>query len=292
MKRYLFLFVLTFFSNSSFSQAEPTANGIIKFEISAYNLLFTKVEINNKEYTALIDFGDFAQIQLATSLIENLGLQTEKSDLIMTDINGNAYALEKGIIPQLKVGDITEKNITFFSAKNEIDAVSKQVGTEFQVVIGFGFFKSKDFKLDFVENSIEFKKPKGDETDFLVPINNEYGYLINEFKSSSNESINLLFDTGTPISKIDLNPLPLNLKDSTVNFQNMEFPSKKLDVTSLNQTITLNMENHDISDLEPLGVIGIYGVNDMIGKVFTYNASEKVMRIKTAPNMGNPRTNP
>jgi hypothetical protein len=284
MKQYLIFLALTFISGSCFSQAKTKTNGHIKFEISSYNLLFTKVEINDKEYTALIDFGDFAQIQISTSLIEDLGLKTEQSDIIMTDINGNEYALEKGIIPQLKVGENTEKDITFFSAMNEIDAVSKQVGTEFQVVLGFGYFKSKDFIIDFVNNSIEFIKPKVENSDFSAPINIDYGYLITEFKSGANESIKLLFDTGTPISRIDLNLLPLDLKDSTVNFQNAEFPSKSLEIKSSNQKITLNMENNDISELETLGVVGIYGVNDMIGKVFIYNPWEKVMRIKTTGN--------
>ena len=284
MKQYLIFLALTFISCSCFSQAKIKTNEHIKFEISSYNLLFTKVEINEKQYTALIDFGDFAQIQISTSLIEDLGLKTEKSDIIMTDINGNEYALEKGIISQLKVGERTEKDITFFSAMNEIDAVSKQVGTEFQVVLGFGYFKSKDFIIDFVNNSIEFIKPKVENSDFSAPINIDYGYLIAEFKSGANESIKLLFDTGTPISRIDLNLLPLDLKDSTVNFQNAEFPSRSLEIKSSNQKITLNMENNDISELEPLGVVGIYGVNDMIGKVFIYNPWEKVMRIKTTGN--------
>ena len=286
IKQHLIFLALTFISSSCFSQAKIKTNEHIKFEISSYNLLFTKVEIKDKEYTALIDFGDFAQIQISTLLIEDLGLKTEKSDIIMTDINGNEYALEKGIISQLKVGEHTEKDITFFSAMNEIDAVSKQVGTEFQVVLGFGFFKSKDFIIDFVNNSIEFIKPKVENSYFSAPINIDYGYLISEFKSTTNESINLLFDTGTPISKIDLNLLPLDLKDSTVNFQNAEFPSKSLEIKSSNQKITLNMENNDISELKPLGVVGIYGVNDMIGKVFIYNPLEKVMRIKTTGNNG------
>ena len=117
----------------------------IQFEISEYNLLFTKVEIKDKEYTALIDFGDFADFQLSTKLIAELNLETEKSVIIMSDINGSEYALEKGTIDELKVGDKIEQNVSFFSANNEIDAVSKEVGTDFQVVIGFGYFKSKDF---------------------------------------------------------------------------------------------------------------------------------------------------
>lgn len=67
----------------------------------------------------------------------------------MSDINGNQYALEKGTIKELKVDGKIENDVTFFSANNEIDAVSKEVGTDFQVVVDFGYFKQKDFKLDF-----------------------------------------------------------------------------------------------------------------------------------------------
>jgi hypothetical protein len=45
--------------------------------------------INNKEYTALIDFGDFADFQLSTKLIHELKLKTDQSDMIMSDMNGN-----------------------------------------------------------------------------------------------------------------------------------------------------------------------------------------------------------
>ena len=150
----------------------------IKFEISEYNLLFTKVEIGENEYVALIDFGDFADFQISTNLIAELQLETEKSEIIMSDINGNQYALEKGTIEELKVDGIIEKNVTFYSANNEIEAVSQEVGTEFQIVVGFGYFKSKDFKLDFVSNTIEFVKSTNEKTDFSIPVNDDYGYLI------------------------------------------------------------------------------------------------------------------
>lgn len=257
----------------------------INFEISGYSLLFTKVEIKNKVYTALIDFGDFSDFQISTRLIDELNLKTEKSDIIMSDINGNQYALEKGTLEQLKVDGITEEDITFYSAKNEIEAVSQEVGTDFQVVVGFGYFKSKNFKLDFTSNSIQFLDPTVDDTEFTIPVNTDYGYLIGNFHSNTNETVSLLFDTGTPVSKIDLNlSPPIVLKDSTVTILKTEFPSKTLDVKSKNQTIKLNLERSNMSELEPLEVVGIYGVNDMIGKVFYYNALSQKIHIKTTSN--------
>ena len=265
-------------------QTTKTKFNNIKFEISDYNLLFTKVEINGKMYTALIDFGDFAEFQISTKLINELKLSTKNSDVIMSDIDGNQYALEEGILHQIKIGDKIENNVTFYSANNEIDAVSQEVGTDFQVVVGYGYFRSKDFKLDFVTKTIEFLNPKTTDANFSFSKNTDYGYLIGNFVSNENEKVNLLFDTGTPISKIDTKRFSASLKDSTVKFLNTEFPSKLLKIKSMNQTMTLNMESSDISELEPLGVVGIYGVNDMIGKVFLHRASEKLVRIETAAN--------
>jgi hypothetical protein len=282
MKKYILFFVLTLISSSFFSQVKPTTTDPIEFEISPYNLLFTKVEINNQEYTALIDFGDFAQLQISTSLIAELGLETEKSDIMMTDINGNKYALEKGKIAEIKVDGISEKNVTFFSAENEIDVVSKQVGKEFQVVIGFGFFKTKSFVLDFTNNQIRISHTKNESSDFIIPVNNDYGYLIARFNSIANEDLSLLFDTGTPISRIDANMIKSPLKDSTVVFQNTQFPSKILNLKSKNNALTLNMENNKVSQLLPLGVVGIYGVNDMVNKVFIYDAENKLLTIRPA----------
>ncbi len=265
-------------------QTTKTKFNNIKFEISDYSLLFTKVEINGKMYTALIDFGDFAEFQISTKLINELKLSTKNSDVIMSDIDGNQYALEEGILHQIKIGDKIENNVTFYSANNEIDAVSQEVGTDFQVVVGYGYFRSKDFKLDFVTKTIEFLNPNVIDANFSFSKNTDYGYLIGNFVSNENEKVNLLFDTGTPISKIDTKRFPASLKDSTVKFLNTEFPSKLLKIKSMNLTMTLNMESSDISELEPLGVVGIYGVNDMIGKVFLHRASENLVRIETAAN--------
>jgi len=105
MTRFNLLFTFTIiFSLPHICQGQPeeSAYNKIQFDISQYNLLFTKVEINNKEYTALIDFGDFAEFQISTELIAELNLKTKKSDIIMSDINGNLYALEKGIIGEIK----------------------------------------------------------------------------------------------------------------------------------------------------------------------------------------------
>lgn len=71
-KKYIFIVSISIAFFSCKNENKEIKSDKIQFEISEYNLLFTTIEINNKEYTALIDFGDFADFQLSTKLIAEL----------------------------------------------------------------------------------------------------------------------------------------------------------------------------------------------------------------------------
>ena len=261
------------FSTSLFAQEK------IEFEVSPYNLLFTEVEIGEKSYTALIDFGDFAEMQLSSKLIDELKLETAESEIVTADVNGNMYYLKEGTLPGIKIGGSIEKEVHFYSAENEIDAVSEQVGTDFQLVLGFGYFKDKSFTMNFTKNIISFEITDTDQPAFEANFNADFGYLVVDFETSENEAISLLFDTGSPNSCIDVNKLTKNYEDASVDFQGFSFPGKQIEVQSNDESLVLKMENQDISSLEPLGVIGIFGTNDMLGKTLTYNSLRKTMSI-------------
>lgn len=261
------------FITSSFAQEK------IEFEVSPYNLLFTEVEIGEKSYTALIDFGDFAEMQLSSKLIDELELEPTESEIVTADVNGNMYYLKEGILPAIKIGGIIEKEVHFYSAENEIDAVSEQVGTDFQLVLGFGYFKDKSFTMDFTKNIITFEIIDTDQPAFEANFNADFGYLVVDFETSQNEAISLLFDTGSPNSCIDVNTLTKNYENASIDFQGFSFPGKQIKVQSNGESLVLKMENQDMSSLELLGVVGIFGTNDMVDKIFTYNHLNQTISI-------------
>jgi hypothetical protein len=276
MKRLITLMALLAFK-SHFGQ-KPN-HYTLNFEISPYNLMFTEVIIQNKTYKALIDFGDFAQVQLSSALIKELKLPTQPSDIMMADVNGNTYYLQTGMLNEIIVGDTAHKDITFYSADNEIDAVSQQVGTEFQVVLGFGFFKSENFVLDFTAKKIEVGITPKKLLVHSVPVTTAYGYLIGQFETANTSNLALLFDTGTPISQIDTSAVDPAFKDTTVSFQGHQFPSKQVPISTGKTDMVLHMEVADLSQLKPLAVSGIYGLKDMKGKCFFYNALASTLSI-------------
>lgn len=280
---YYKIFLILFFTSITTCKAftDPANDTVIEipFEVSDYRLLFTKVTIGDEKYTALIDFGDFSQIQLSTDLIEKLGLETMDSDIVMSDINGNNYNLQKGVITNLTVSGVRLEDTEFFSAHGEIKAVSQQVGTDFDVVLGFGFFKNKPFTLDFINRKITFGNQKSGSRDEFdeFKLMTDYGYLITEIQLESHDKINLLFDTGSPNSTLS-DKESWNGEDTKIEFQGFQFPAKKMKVLS-RIGLSITGELMDITHIEPLGVQGIYGVNDMLDKVFVYDPEAKTLQV-------------
>lgn len=252
-----------------------TQNNSFDFTISEQNLLFTAVEINGGTYTALIDFGDFATLQLSNRLIEQEGLKLTPSDIMMADAHGNEFALQQGTLPVLKVGNIEKAELAFYSAAGEIESVSKQVGTPFDLVLGAGFF-NKDFILDFTQGKILFQPTEVFTKAFKEPVaalNLDYGYFIVDFE----DAYTLLFDTGTPISQIDQTLVHSEWPAGKVSLQGYDFPVKVID---LDREQILHAEPMDITHIKPLGVAGIYGINDMKEKQFYFALTERQIFIK------------
>ena len=115
--------------------------------------------------------------------------------------------------------------------------------------------------------------------NFEFNADNSSGHLIIELIDSLNNTYRLLLDTGTPISIISSAVASYELKDSLVGFQDAQFPTKIVNIKNNHRNLKLNVEVGDVSQLESLGAAGIYGVNDMLGKVFYYDHSTNKVSI-------------
>lgn len=272
LKLLLFTLLLNHWSFSA------NDNIIIPYTVSDYNLLFTDVQIQGKTFKALIDFGDFAELQLSTTLIKELNLETVKTDIVVSNVYGDQFALDKGSLNVLKIGENEFEGLTFYSALNEIEAVSEEVGTPFHVVLGFGFFKNKNFVLDGANNTIEFLSKPEKQKGYEVSINTDWGYLIANFTSASNDTIPLMIDTGSPTSMIDSSKINSSLKDSLIYFMGVDFPSKIVPFSSSKNQLMLNMELGNLMELYDLGAFGILGMNDIKDmKIYYFEEEKKII---------------
>ncbi len=209
MKELKTLFILLIFGlsaancngQSKTTYFEPNKIG---FEKTDYGLIFTNIKVNNNEVRAMIDFGDQHKLQLSSSLIEELNIETEKAGYQVSDVFGNTWDVNKGIANSLVVGTLEEINVEFTSQKGEMESVSQQIGTVFKAVLGWGYFKNYFTEIDYSANLMTLHSQKDFTVNeiFQIPYNKDASQLIIP-AIVNNQKVNFMIDTGSPVTVID-----------------------------------------------------------------------------------------
>ena len=228
----------------------------IPIEISDYGLLFTEINVNGKNLKAMVDFGDPHTLMLSGSAVKDLSIDTEKSDRIGYDINGNELEFFNGAVNELSVHGLKMKNVGFASSPGEMEGVSQQIGTRFDAALGWGFFGSQPFVLDYAKRQIVLLDPnaKPDAAGIEMPYDRSGSYMLVDADFGTKEG-KLLVDTGAPVSSLHEG----YLSDVATGTNSYGQPSQKVKTLLAQMPFTIEYELRDLSVLEPLKAVGILG---------------------------------
>jgi predicted aspartyl protease len=209
MKELKTLFILLIFglsvaNCSGQSKATNFEPNKISFEKTDYGLIFTTITVNDKNIKAMIDFGDQHKLQLSSTLIDELNIETEEAGYQVSDVYGNTWDVKKGTAQKLFVGNWEERNVEFTSQEGEMESVSKQIGTEFNAVLGWGYFKDYFTEIDYSASLITLydKKYTVDNELFSVQFQKDANQLIIP-ATVNNQSVRFMIDTGSPVTVVD-----------------------------------------------------------------------------------------
>ncbi|MGQ8364311.1 hypothetical protein [Glaciecola sp. 1036] len=128
-----------------------------------------------------------------------------------------------------------------------MESVSEQIGTEFNAVVGWGYFSHYFTEIDYQNGVFNLYKTSPESTETLsgVRFNTDAGPLI--FSATlNNKEVNLMLDTGSPVSVFDPSKADISAVDD-VQF------------TVNNQVVKVAKYEQDLSVLADLGVVGIVG---------------------------------
>ncbi|NAS31558.1 hypothetical protein GTQ40_11290 [Flavobacteriaceae bacterium R38] len=250
----LFTLILTFslFQNSTSLISKTTPN-VIEIEKSDYGLIFTNITVNGQKIKAMIDFGDPNVIQLSSTLVKDQNISVIKTKAIAKDIYGNSFEINRGTAKEIIIGQWKENNIEFSSSPGEMEGVAKQINSDFKAVIGWGYFSKYYTVINYGTNKFElFEQKSSIQNEFLkTPYKKNSNYLSVPV-TIQNQNVNLIIDTGSPVSVID----STFYKDLDTDNFNMKIGTKN---------VTLKMVSQDLSVLKQLNAVGIIG-GDFIGK--------------------------
>jgi hypothetical protein len=238
MKPYLAILIFISLFNCKDTQKKaitpplPKDPNIINFQKSDYGLLFTTISVNGIKVKAMIDFGDPSILQLSSSFVASENIQVNKTEAVAKDVI---------------IGNWEHTNIEFSSSPNEMKAVSKQINTTFNAVVGWGYFNNKYTQIDYKANRFIVTETKAFKDPILLTTSfHKSSNYLNVPVSINNRKANFIIDTGSPISMID-----------SSYYQQKQF--KDMAIKLGDKEVLLNLETQNLEMLHQLNAVGIIG---------------------------------
>ena len=177
----------------------------IAVQLSEYRLVFVEVLVNGEPARALVDTGSSAAVRVSERMAQRLRLDLKVDPASsVTGLDGRRLALQRGRLETLTVGDLALRQVEVEVAARRIEDISAQVGTPFDVVLGWGFLSRYHFALDYPKRLLRFSaSPLPPPTQGLTIPYSIVNRLPVVTASIAGQSVQLLVDTGAPMCNID-----------------------------------------------------------------------------------------
>jgi hypothetical protein len=239
-------------------------------QISPYNLVFTKIKINGKEILALVDSGSFRTVELSSTLANELKLSLTETTKVARRYEGKDYPLKSGRIDMLAIGDYEKRNVEIDVIEGDIENISKQVNTNFEAILGWGFLSQYYALIDYKNLSLQFSESPITLGNEKLSINYLVSNNVPVIKGLiDNQPVNLLFDTGAPMCNIDL---------SIASAPKGEKVSKAVVIEK--DKLLLEWRVKDLSAIKKsLDCVGVIGNNLLKGYAVYFDTKNKVIHL-------------
>ncbi len=167
---------------------------------SSYNLLFCTVDVGGHAALALIDSGSSHALQMTPALAATLDLALQDSPQTSQRHTGGRRAQRSGRVQHITVAGTRFDGVEVDVIEGDIQNISRQVNTDFDVILGWPLLSSQAFTISYPAPALEFaasgKKgiplPCTDAARVpIVPV-----WIAGQVRMA-------LLDTGAPASKID-----------------------------------------------------------------------------------------
>lgn len=267
MQRVVFLAIILLVSSLSSNATIVYKNAI---QISPYNLIFTRIKINGKEVTALIDSGSFRALQLSSTLAQELKIPLVQTTTVLRRYEGKDFFLKSGQIDKLIVGNYEKQKAAIDVVEGDIENISKQVGTNFEAILGWGFISQFYTRIDYKKLSMQFSESPLESQKGKLKLNysvvNQAPVVIG---TVDNRAVNLLFDTGAPMCNLDV---------SIAGAPKNEKVSKELQIA--NHKISLEWRVKDLTAIKKsLDSVAVIGNNFLKSYAVYFDTKNKVIHL-------------
>jgi predicted aspartyl protease len=177
----------------------------VAIEVSDYPLVFVSVQVNDRQVRALLDTGSSSAVRQSSRLARELKLAlVADTKASVQGLDGRRLAMERGKLDTLSLGGMLDKNVGVEVTGDRVESVSSQVGTPFDLILGWGFLSRYHFLLDYRRGLLLFSEgplpPPGQGEAIPYSIVNRLPVIP---ASIAGQDVKLLLDTSAPMCNLD-----------------------------------------------------------------------------------------
>jgi len=273
----------------------PAANAItISFAVSEYRLILAEVRVDDRPALALLDTGGATGLQLASTLVRELGLAVEEEAGQRQRLDGSTRRRQAGMVSTFALGGFRRERQRFEMVEGDIERIAQQVGTSFEVILGWGFFSQWQATFDYGAARLELREPSvnganaaspaapsSTETPLTLPFTATAGVpLVDGLIGET--PVRFVVDTGAPFSTLDrgfASSLPAPAGRETVPYRGQQVPLDVREVAFGDQRRAVAFLPKDLAALQPIGAVGVLGNSLLTQHRLTFDPTRSVVRL-------------
>ena len=266
-RRQLLVSTSSMFCSLALAQTVP-------LQISPYALVYAAVTVNGVPCLALLDTGSATPLRISATLAQNLRLQLSPDPrATVQGLDGKRQPVQRGMLDTLLVGPVAMQQIAVEVAGDRIEAIAAQVGTAFDVVLGWGFLAQQSFTLDYRLRQWQIgARPGGAATGIRIAYAIVQRLPVIQAELDGREAL-LLVDSGAPMCNIDI-PLAGAAAGSVV--------SRVLRLGVIERSVEWRVKDLSVPR-QALGTVATLG-NNLLGQYRVhFDTAAQVMLLLTAP---------
>lgn len=196
-------------ANGPAATSAPAPVYEVSVTLSPYGLVFVQVVVGGRPALALVDTGSFRGVELSSRLATRVGLSLEASRTVAKRHEGKSLSLLEGRIAEIAIGGMTLRDVPVSVVEGDVERIADRVGTEFDVILGWGFLSRYSLLLDYrartmrwSEGALDVEKPRGEGRDVAIRYDTVKGVPVVAGRIGP-DSLRMLVDTGAPTCNLD-----------------------------------------------------------------------------------------
>jgi len=279
----------------------PPPPGAASMTITDYRLAFVDVTVSGHSARALLDTGGATGVQVSSTLVREVGLHTQASAGQRQRLDGSTRPRLFGVLSTFEVAGFRQQDGEFELVEGDVERIAQQVGTPFDVILGWGYLSQHRTVFDVPAGLLELHaldptRPdgpapvtaQGSDVTLVLPYADTAGVPVVDAQIGETP-VRFVVDTGAPFSTLDpafARTLAPPSGREKLAYRGQQVPLDVYEVAFGEQRRAVRFLAKDLSALKATGASGVLGNTLLLAHRVTFDPAQHTVEIAGAREQG------